>query len=303
MIQSAKIAVTNERSHTHVGLKYRATVASSATFQGTGIHTGEKGWLTVHPAESGTGLVFRKAGTASEIKVSPFNVKDGNQAVLLANKDWEIRTVEHLLCAMAAVGISDAIIETNISEVPILDGSSEPFYNELVAAGLHSFPEEVEPIRLQSAVWVVNGDRYIIALPSDHFEVTYTIDYPHPDLRGKSMNLNIDGSVLAEQIVGARTFGFLRDVEEMRKKGLIQGGSLENAVVLTDDGYLNPLRYDDECIRHKVLDLVGDLYLLGRPIEAHIIAHRAGHALDVALDKKIQTSIAMNELARKKAVL
>lgn len=295
------VELKNKPAENYAGYLYRATVGQSVTFNGTGIHTGETGWLTVHPAEAGTGLVFKKNGTEKEIKVNPFNVKDGNQAVLLASKDWQIRTVEHLLCAMAAAGITDAIMETNISEVPILDGSSEPFYNELVSVGQQVFDQKVEPIKLQSAVWVVNGDRYIIALPSDRFEVTYTIDYPHPDLRGKSMHLEMNTDVLANQIVGARTFGFLRDVEEMRNKGLIQGGSLDNAVVLTDDGYLNELRFEDECIRHKILDLVGDLYLLGRPIQAHIIAHRAGHALDVALDKKIQTAIAMDELARKKA--
>ena len=159
----------------------------------------------------------------------------------------------------------------------------------------------MEALQLSNPVWVIENDRYVVALPSDHFKVTYTIDYPHPMLRGQTMTLGLNAENLIEDVLPARTFGFLRDVEELRKRGLIQGGSLDNAVVLTEDGYLNDdLRFEDECLRHKILDLVGDLYLLGRPLKAHIVAFRAGHSLDISLGKKIQTRIAMDELATRK---
>ena len=285
-----------------IGRLNRATVASEVLFEGTGIHSGETGQIRLIPAEAGTGLIFRGTGSrVGDIPVSPFYAQDGVQAVTLGNRQWQIKTVEHLLCAMAAAGITDCIMETTMSEVPILDGSSLPFYEKIIEGGIQDLGVAVEPLKLSNPVWVIENDRYVVALPSEEFKVTYTIDYPHPKLRGQTMTLALNASNLIEDILPARTFGFLKDVEELRKRGLIQGGSLDNAVVLTDDGYLNDdLRFEDECIRHKILDLVGDLYLLGRPVMAHIVAFRAGHSLDISLGKKIQTRIAMDELALRK---
>lgn len=285
-----------------IGRMNRATVDREVLIEGTGIHTGEKGRITLKPAEAGTGLIFKGTGSRiGDIPVSPFYAMDGVQAVTLGNRHWQIKTVEHLLCAMAAAGISDCIMETTMGEVPILDGSSLPFYEKIIEGGVRDLGEPMEALQLSNPVWVIENDRYVVALPSDHFKVTYTIDYPHPMLRGQTMTLGLNAENLIEDVLPARTFGFLRDVEELRKRGLIQGGSLDNAVVLTEDGYLNDdLRFEDECLRHKILDLVGDLYLLGRPLKAHIVAFRAGHSLDISLGKKIQTRIAMDELATRK---
>ncbi|MCB1137560.1 MAG: UDP-3-O-[3-hydroxymyristoyl] N-acetylglucosamine deacetylase [Leptospiraceae bacterium] len=285
-----------------IGRENRATVDREVLIEGTGIHTGEKGRITLKPAEAGTGLIFKGTGSRiGDIPVSPFYAMDGVQAVTLGNRHWQIKTVEHLLCAMAAAGISDCIMETTMGEVPILDGSSLPFYEKIIEGGVRDLGEPMEALQLSNPVWVIENDRYVVALPSDHFKVTYTIDYPHPMLRGQTMTLGLNAENLIEDVLPARTFGFLRDVEELRKRGLIQGGSLDNAVVLTEDGYLNDdLRFEDECLRHKILDLVGDLYLLGRPLKAHIVAFRAGHSLDISLGKKIQTRIAMDELATRK---
>lgn len=297
MMTAPKAALPTDR----IGRVNRATVAREVNIEGTGIHTGEKGQILLKPAEAGTGLIFRGTGSRiGDIPVSPFYAQDGVQAVTLGNRHWQIKTVEHLLCAMAAAGISDCIMETTMGEVPILDGSSLPFYEKIMEAGVQELDEAMEPLQLSNPVWVIENDRYVVALPSEEFKVTYTIDYPHPMLRGQTMTLQLNAENLIDDVLPARTFGFLKDVEELRKRGLIQGGSLENAVVLTDDGYLNDLRFDDECIRHKILDLVGDLYLLGRPLKAHIVAFRAGHSLDIALAKKIQTRIAMDELASRK---
>ena len=285
-----------------IGRENRATVDREVLIEGTGIHTGEKGRITLKPAEAGTGLIFKGTGSRiGDIPVSPFYAMDGVQAVTLGNRHWQIKTVEHLLCAMAAAGISDCIMETTMGEVPILDGSSLPFYEKIIEGGVRDLGEPMEALQLSNPVWVIENDRYVVALPSDHFKVTYTIDYPHPMLRGQTMTLGLNAENLIEDVLPARTFGFLRDVEELRKRGLILGGSLDNAVVLTEDGYLNDdLRFEDECLRHKILDLVGDLYLLGRPLKAHIVAFRAGHSLDISLGKKIQTRIAMDELATRK---
>ncbi len=281
----------------------RATVRGTVQIDGIGLHSGESVNLWIKPAPAGTGLVFRNRKTGSTIEVSPFNAVDTRQAVTLSNRNWKVQTVEHLLAALAATGITDAILELDSVEIPILDGSSQIFCDEILRVGVRSLGVPLEPIRLSSAVWVVEGDRYVVALPSDSFQITCTIDFPHPELKGKTLRVDFEGDTFIKEIAAARTFGFVKDVEAMRAKGLIKGASLDNAVVLTDDGYLNPegLRFPDECVRHKVLDIVGDLYLLGRPLQAHLIAFRGGHGLDVALGRLILQRVALDELAQRRA--
>lgn len=284
-----------------LGRKNRMTVSRPVTICGTGLHSGNTVCLSIIPATSG-GLVFQsKQDLSVQLPVSPFFVKDTVHAVTLASKDWKVQTVEHLLAALAAAGITDAVLQLDSTEVPILDGSALPFYEEIMSAGLIDLGTPVEPIRLTSPVWVVEGDKYLIALPDDQMRVTYSIDFNHPLLRGQSLSIDLNSDTFVKDIISARTFGFLRDVEEMKARGLIKGGSPENAVVLTETGYLNDsLRFENECIRHKILDLVGDLYLMGRPLQAHIIASRAGHALDVTLAKKIMKRVTLDELAARK---
>lgn len=289
-------------SATHPGLTKRATVRGIVHIDGIGLHSGEAANLRIKPAPAGTGLVFQSPNHRGPIEVTPSNAVDTRQAVTLSNKNWKVQTVEHLLAALAATGVTDAILELDSQEVPILDGSSRIFVQEIQKVGVRELGAELEPIRLAQAVWVVDGDRYIVALPSDSFRVTCTIDFPHPELRGQSISMDLDSRTFLEEVVDARTFGFLTDVEALRKKGLIKGASADNAVVLTEDGYLDRegLRFSDECIRHKVLDLVGDLYLMGRPIHAHVIAHRGGHGLDVALARLILQRTAMDELSARR---
>lgn len=278
----------------------RRTVAGPVHLEGAGLHSGEIVHLTIEPAPAGTGLVFRNTDAdLGDIPVTPFQVTETLNAVTLSNKKWRVQTVEHLLAALATLGLTDLILTLDAEEVPILDGSSQVFYDALVGE-TQDLDESIEPIRLANAAWVVDGDKYLVALPHDGLRVTYSIDYNHPMLRGKSMTIDLDPDVLAREILPNRTFGFLRDVEALRAKGLIKGAGLENAVVLTEEGSLNEMRHPEECIRHKILDLIGDLYLLGRPLQAHIIASKAGHALDVALARKILTSSAMDELGRRR---
>ncbi len=282
---------------------FRRTVQDELTVAGIGLHSGETVSMRLIPAPAGTGLIFRnKDASLGEIEVNPFKVVNTLNAVTVSNGKWHVQTIEHLLAGLATAGITDLYIELDSSEIPIMDGSSQKFYEAVLEAGVREFEDVLEPIRLTNAVWVVEGDKYLVALPHDSFRVSYNIDYNHPLLRGKSITIDLDESVLADEILPARTFGFLRDVEMLKSKGLIKGGSIDNAIVLTEDGVLNEdLRYPEECIRHKVLDLVGDLYLLGRPIHAHVIASKAGHGLDVALARRILTQVSVDELARKRA--
>ncbi len=280
----------------------RATISESLQISGIGLHSGKTVNLGLHPAEAGTGLIFRASGNQEgDIKVNPFNVADTQQAVTLGNGNWSISTIEHVMCALAIAGITDLYLEIDAPEIPILDGSAKPFYEAIMATGVSDLGIPVEPIQLAVPTWVVEEDKYIIALPHDGFRVTYGIDFDHPLLRGQSYSEELNSEVFVQELLGARTFGFLKDAEALKAKGLALGASEDNAVILTEDGFVNEsLRYQDECVRHKVLDLVGDLYLLGRPLNAHIIASKAGHKLDVALARNVLNALSMNELALKR---
>lgn len=296
---SALMTPALELPANRIGRQNRCTVAETVSFTGTGIHTAGATTLRIHPAAPGTGLILQSTSPSlGIIPISPLSVTETAQAVTLSNGSWKVHTVEHVLCAMAVAGITDAILELDGTEIPILDGAAGELYRGIMAAGVQESDVVVEPIRLSAPVWVVKDDKYLVAIPADDFRVTYTIDFPHPELKGKTYHGLLNSEIMEQEVLEARTFGFLKDVEELRKRGLGMGASLENAVVLTDTGYLNDdLRYPDECLRHKVLDLIGDLYLLGRPLMAHIIAFRAGHALDVALGRNIIANLSGDELA------
>lgn len=282
-----------------IGRAFRATIAAPVNIRGLGLHSGDPVTLKMFPAESGVGMVFRAgAGQVGDIPVDPFHVVDTVHAVTLGNSDRKVATVEHLLCALAVAGVTDCYFELDGTEIPIMDGSALPFYEAIMSVGVQEHAERIEPIVITSPIWVVQKDKYIIALPHDGFRVTYGIAFAHPELQGQSFSMDLNSSICQSDLLAARTFGFYQEVEQMRARGLARGASLENAVVLTEDGYMNEsLRYQDECIRHKVLDLIGDLYLLGRPLQAHIIASKAGHTLDVALDRNILSAVAHDELS------
>jgi len=213
-----------------------------------------------------------------------------------------IQTVEHILAALHTRGITDAILEIDSLEIPIMDGSSLPFMQAIELSNLYEFEEIVEPLKIQNAVWVVDGDKYLVILPSDTLKVTYHIDFKHPLLKGQSYTTEINEMILENEILPARTFGFLRDVKALQEKGLALGGSLDNAIVLTDDGFLNEtLRYDNECVRHKILDLIGDLSIIGRPIIGHILASKAGHALDISMGKLLLSKLTGDEISKYKS--
>jgi UDP-3-O-[3-hydroxymyristoyl] N-acetylglucosamine deacetylase len=199
-----------------------------------------------------------------------------------------VETVEHLLAALVSVGIDNVVVELDHNEVPIMDGSAAPFLYLVQEAGVKRLSMPRRYLKVLRPVQITDGDKRIAVYPSDHFKVSYTISFDHPMLRHQSRTERITEQTFAETIAPARTFGFLKEVETLRQNGLALGGSLENAIVIGDAGVLNALRFEDEFVRHKILDAVGDFALIGHPIVGHIVAHRAGHALHTRLATQLR---------------
>lgn len=286
-------------------LMKRKTIKNDISLNGIGLHSGKTVNLRLHSADSGTGIQFIPNSSSYKkfkIPVSLDSVVDTSNAVTLGDGIHTVQTVEHLLAALYTRGITDLWIEIDSLEIPIMDGSSLPFLQAISPDNIQEHTESIEPIRVFNPIWVVDGDKYLVVLPSDTLKVTYHIDFNHPLLRGQSFTTELNSSILEENILPARTFGFLRDVKALQERGLALGGSLENAIVLSDEGYLNDsLRFENECVRHKILDLIGDLSIVGRPIIGHILASKAGHALDISMGKLLLSKFTGNEITQFKS--
>jgi UDP-3-O-[3-hydroxymyristoyl] N-acetylglucosamine deacetylase len=259
------------------------TLRRQISCAGIGLHSGHKVTLTLKPAPPDTGIVFRRTDVGVEIPARVQNVSTVHYATVLGRDGITVETVEHLLAALSSVGIDNLFIELTRNEVPIMDGSAAPFLFLVQEAGVRAQAAPRRYLKVLRPVQVSAGDKRIAVYPSDHFKVSYTISFDHPLLRHQSRTERITEQSFAEQIAPARTFGFLKEVEMLRQQGLALGGSLENAVVIGDAGVLNALRFEDEFVRHKILDLVGDLALVGHPVVGHVVVHRGGHALHTAL--------------------
>jgi len=259
---------------------------------GIGLHSGRKVRLTLKPAPADTGIVFRRVDRSHwEIPATSEHIARLNHATCLSREGVRIETVEHLLAALATLGVDNAIVELDAPEVPIMDGSAAPFIYLIHEAGIRHLARQRSYLKLTRPVAVESDGSRVAAYPSDSLRVSYTINFDHPLLRHQQRSLEIDETSFVEEIAPARTFGFLKDVEQLRQAGLALGGSLDNAVVLGEAGVLNnPLRFPDEFVRHKILDILGDLSLLGRPLLAHIVAVRAGHNLHTQLVRQILAS-------------
>jgi UDP-3-O-[3-hydroxymyristoyl] N-acetylglucosamine deacetylase len=270
---------------------FRKTVKRSGSVSGIGIHSGDQCTLVFHPAEPGSGILFYrkqldpdKSYLLSHVR----NVIDTSLAVTLGNAGFHVQTVEHLLFAIYVCGISDLIIEVQGgSEIPILDGSAADFVECFKSLETHEHSIEWEPVYIRQPVSVTDGNRYLVAKPSSSLKISYHIDYDHPLLQDQFIELDYSASLFEEKVAKARTFGFLKDAIELKKRGQGQGGSTENVLIYTEDGSLNEPLFQEESLYHKILDLIGDLALIGRPIVGHILGSRGGHALDVAFAKKI----------------
>jgi UDP-3-O-[3-hydroxymyristoyl] N-acetylglucosamine deacetylase len=255
---------------------------------GIGLHSGRPVRLRLRPAPAEHGIRFLRTDVAVEIPATLQHLGGQDHATTLTRDGVSIGTVEHLLAALGGLGIDDALVEVDGPEVPVLDGSAAPFVMLLHEAGLRPLAVPRLYFKVLEPVEVVRGAKSVRLLPADHFEVAYTIGFDHPLLRHQSFSLRLTPRAFTEAISSARTFGFLRDVEMLRKSGLALGGSLENAVVIGETGVLNnKLRFVDEFVRHKILDAVGDLTLLAHPLLGRLEASRAGHALHAAVAQKL----------------
>src|SRR6266581_6698661 len=264
------------------------TVRRAVSCVGIGLHSGNKVNLSLKPAPVDFGIRFRRSDLGNhEVPATVHNLAGIQLATGLASNDVAVETVEHLLAALVSVGIDNVLIELNSPEVPIMDGSAAPFIYLIQEAGVKRLQAPRKYLKIVRPIMISRGDKRIALYPSEHFKVTYSISYDHPLLRHQSRTLRITEESFIEQIAPARTFTFLKDVEMLRQNGLALGGSLENAIVLGETGVLNALRFEDEFVRHKILDAVGDLALVGYPVIGHLVAHRAGHALHTEFAAKI----------------
>jgi UDP-3-O-[3-hydroxymyristoyl] N-acetylglucosamine deacetylase len=269
----------------------QTTLARAVSISGHGLHTGEKVSITLLPAPAYTGYVFRRTDLNNfEIPAAPQFVARVSYATTLMRQGVMISTVEHLLAALLGSGIDNCIIEIDSLEVPILDGSSEPFIELIERAGIADLEEPRQFLRVLKRVEVSEGARRMSISPAEKFSISCLIEFPHPMIGAQRREVAIVDGEFSQQIASARTFGFLNEIEALRNMGLARGGSLENAVVLTPEGGVmnrEGLRYSDEFVRHKILDIIGDLALFGMPVIGRIEAERTGHGVHTALVARV----------------
>jgi UDP-3-O-[3-hydroxymyristoyl] N-acetylglucosamine deacetylase len=265
------------------------TLRRAISCVGIGLHSGNKVQLSLKPAPTDFGVRFRRTDLGDhEVPANVQHLRGIQLATALSRNAVSVETVEHLLAALVSMGVDNVLIELNSPEVPIMDGSAAPFVYLIQEAGIRQQATLRKYLKIVRPIALSRGDKRIALYPSDHFKVTYSISFDHPLLRHQSRTLRITEESFVEDIAPARTFTFLKDVEMLRQNGLALGGSLDNAIVLGESGVLNnALRFDDEFVRHKILDAVGDLALVGYPVIGHLVAHRAGHSLHTEFAVKI----------------
>ncbi len=274
------------------------TLKNAIRATGVGLHTGEKIYLTLLPAAADTGIIFRRVdlNPPVEIHAKAENVGETTLSTTLVNGDVRVSTVEHLLAAMAGLGIDNAVVEVSAAEVPIMDGSAGPFVFLIQSAGIQEQAVPKKFIRIKRPVVIQEGDKQAAFLPFEGFKVTFSIDFDHPVFHGRSLSTSVDfsSSSFVKEVSRARTFGFMHEIEYLRSKGLAKGGSIDNAIVVDDYRILNEdgLRYEDEFVKHKVLDAIGDLYLLGNSLIGEYKAHKSGHGLN---NKSLRQLIAQED--------
>ena len=264
----------------------RKTINQEIFYEGIGLHKGKNIKLHLIPAEKG-GIIFRRTDLEegkNEIALHIDNTFDLTRGTNLKNEfGAAVYTIEHFLSALYILEITDLVVELSDNELPICDGSSRTFIEEIEKVGIKELDEDVKEIEIKEPVYLAKGDKYVIALPYDGYKLTYTIKFDHTFLKSQMLETEINLENYKKEISFARTFGFDYEIEYLKKNNLALGGTLENAIVIKKDGVLNPdgLRYEDEFVRHKMLDIIGDLKVLNRPIKGHIIAIKAGHALNI----------------------
>jgi UDP-3-O-[3-hydroxymyristoyl] N-acetylglucosamine deacetylase len=273
---------------------FQRTLKQAISATGVGLHSGERVKLTLLPAAPDTGIVFRRTDLpeSEDVKAEPALVNDTRlSSTLVTATGVRVGTIEHLMSAFAGFGIDNLIVEVTAAEMPIMDGSAAPFIYLLQSAGVVEQTAPKRFIRVKQAVEIVEGDKWVKLEPMDGFKITLSIEFNHPafNLAPQKVTIDFASSSYLDEISRARTFGFMHEVEYMRQHGLGLGGSLDNAIVIDDEYVLNPegLRFPDEFVRHKILDAIGDLYIIGHPLIAAFSGHKSGHALNNKLLRKL----------------
>ena len=280
-------------------LRFETTVQRPVEAKGVGLHSGVPVTIRILPAPPSTGIVFLRTDLDNfSVPASWRYVARVSYATSLMRQGVLISTTEHLLSVFYSMGLDNAFVEIDNLEVPILDGSGRPYVDLLCAAGLKSYRRRKRYLRIRRPVTVEAGSKRITILPADRFLLTCDVYYDHPLIRHQSLDLEVTPERYAQEIAPARTFGFAHELDQMRDMGLIRGAALSNAVCFDRDRVVNPegLRFPDECCRHKALDLIGDLALIGKPLLGHVIAERAGHAMHTALVARIMSDPSLYEI-------
>ncbi len=280
-------------------MRFEQTIRAAVECSGVGLHSGVPVRMRIVPASPGSGIVFRRTDLDDfQVEATGRNVAKVSYATSLMKKGVLISTTEHVLSAFVGMGLDNAIVELDNLELPILDGSALPIVEMVQRMGLRRQKRLRQYLRVLKAVEVHEGEKFVGLYPAENFSVCYTINFDHPLIGEESICVDLSRGDYARDIAPARTFGFLHEVEALRNMGLIRGASEENAVVLTREGIKNgPLRFPDEFVRHKVLDLIGDLSLIGHQVLGRVVADRAGHAMHTALVSRLLRDTSSWELA------
>jgi UDP-3-O-[3-hydroxymyristoyl] N-acetylglucosamine deacetylase len=276
------------------------TIRKPVSLEGVGLHSGKPVRLTLGPASGDSGIVFRAGGET--IPAAPESVVDSHYATTIGKNGVRIQTVEHLMAAAAGLGVDNLDVLVDGTELPAVDGSAKPFVQALLAAGRTPQSARRRAIRIPHPIRVGAGGRWVQIVPADALRISYTLDNDHPAIGTQVLSWSPTEESFVSEYAPARTYGFLKDLGFLRKSGRALGGSLDNTIVIGKNGTLNGLRYRDEFVRHKILDLVGDLALLGRPVEGHVIARNAGHALNFELVAAIQQALGLERRASLRTV-
>ena len=270
------------------------TIRKVVTVEGIGLHSGKPARLVLSPAPADSGIVFRVGPHGDPIPAAPESVVDSYYATTLGGRNGvRIQTVEHLMAAAAGLRIDNLDVEIDGAEIPATDGSAKPFVALLAGAGRTPQAARRRPIEIPKPLHVGSGSRWIQIVPCDTFKISYTLVNDHPAIGTQVLTCVPTEEMFVSDYAPARTYGFLKDLGVLRKNGLALGGSLDNAIVVGKRGTINSLRYRDEFVRHKILDLIGDLALLGRPLHGHVIARNAGHALNFELVVAVQRALGL----------
>ncbi len=273
-------------------VEYQKTIAGQASIRGVGLHTGQETTITFKPAQADSGILFVRNDLPEkpiiEVKAENAVLEESLYLTALGKNGLQVLTVEHVLAACTGLGIDNIVLELSSSEPPICDGSALPFVEAIKKAGIVTLEKPKKFLEVQEPIWLFENGLELAIIPSKRLEVTYKIDYDHPAVGIRSASFLIEDDIFEDKIAPARTFCFLKDVDILRQEGKIKGGSLENAIVIGEHDFLNDeLRFEDEIVRHKILDVIGDLALLGSPLKGHVIAVRSGHAFNIRFVQKV----------------